>query len=129
MTPIRIYIPGDPVPKGRGRVMSSGKKKWVVTPAKTMLYELAVRDAAIAAMGETPALAGPLYVKIAFSLPRPVSVVRLWPFVKPDLDNLAKAVLDGLNGVAFGDDAQICAMDLVKRYHAESGVEVEIYPL
>lgn len=129
MTPTTIHIPGDPIPKGRGRLMSSGNKRWVKTPARTELYELAVRDAALGAMGDTPALQGPLYVKIAFSLPRPASVVRLWPFVKPDLDNLAKSVLDGLNGVAFGDDAQICAMDLVKRYHADTGVTVEIYPL
>ena len=40
---------------------------------------------------------------------------------KPDSDNLAKIVLDGLNGVAYLDDAQVCALS-VHRWNAAQGV-------
>ena len=126
-----FFVEGDPVPKGRGRIMSSGNKRWNVTPAKTRLYEAAVRETAQTAMYSWPVpFEGPLYVKLTFWLPRPKSVTRMWPFVKPDLDNLAKAVLDGLNGVVFHDDAQVCCMDLAKHYADEHvGVQVEITEL
>lgn len=34
---------------------------------------------------------------------------------KPDCDNIAKALLDALNGLAFGDDAQVVAL-VVRKY-------------
>jgi Holliday junction resolvase RusA-like endonuclease len=38
------------------------------------------------------------------------------PFtVKPDADNIAKAVLDALNGFAWEDDAQVTALKVYKR--------------
>ena len=45
---------------------------------------------------------------------------------KGDVDNYAKAVLDGLNGVAFKDDRYIYAMEMEKIYDIESGIEVVI---
>ena len=126
-----FFVEGDPVPKGRGRIMSSGNKRWAVTPARTRMYESAVRETAEACMHSRPGpYDGPLYVRMTFHLPRPATVTRLWPFVKPDLDNLAKSVLDGLNGVVFRDEAQVCCMDLVKHYaDARAGVNVEITEL
>ena len=35
---------------------------------------------------------------------------------KPDIDNIAKAVLDALNGIAYEDDSQICKVDASKWY-------------
>ncbi len=35
---------------------------------------------------------------------------------KPDIDNCAKIILDGLNGVAFKDDAQVTDIRVTKRY-------------
>lgn len=34
--------------------------------------------------------------------------------VKPDVDNIAKAVLDALNGVAYGDDSQVVELTVKK---------------
>ena len=40
---------------------------------------------------------------------------RQVPFTqKPDVDNVLKAVLDGLNGLAFLDDAQVVRVTVVK---------------
>jgi Holliday junction resolvase RusA-like endonuclease len=38
---------------------------------------------------------------------------KMRPVTKPDVDNLAKSVLDAINGVAYKDDNQI--VDLVAR--------------
>ena len=46
--------------------------------------------------------------------------------IKPDLDNIAKAVLDGLNGLAFDDDKQVVSLKVSKRYDHEARIEVEI---
>ena len=35
---------------------------------------------------------------------------------KPDIDNVAKIVLDALNGVVFEDDAQVHALRVFKAY-------------
>jgi Holliday junction resolvase RusA-like endonuclease len=41
---------------------------------------------------------------------------------KPDLDNLAKAVLDALNGIVWVDDARICSLILTKTYGKKAEV-------
>ena len=38
-----------------------------------------------------------------------------WHTKKPDLDNLAKAVLDSLAGLAWVDDSQVVILGLAKR--------------
>ena len=45
---------------------------------------------------------------------------------KPDADNIAKIVLDGLNGVAYKDDNQITKIEVKKLYNETSYIEVEI---
>lgn len=45
---------------------------------------------------------------------------------KPDLDNLVKAILDGLNSVVFDDDAQVVKLVAEKRYSDCDNVVVEI---
>lgn len=46
------------------------------------------------------------------------------PAVKPDCDNLAKSILDSLNGLAYHDDKQVVEL-VVKKYYAENA-EVKI---
>ena len=41
---------------------------------------------------------------------------------KPDADNLAKFVLDALNGTFYKDDSQIYQLTVVKRYGTENSV-------
>lgn len=45
---------------------------------------------------------------------------------KPDCDNIAKIILDALNGLAFKDDNQITELKVFKIYGEEDKVEVEI---
>ena len=45
---------------------------------------------------------------------------------KPDIDNIAKIILDGLNGVVFKDDSQICRLEIYKRYGYENKIIVKL---
>ena len=49
-----------------------------------------------------------------------------WATKKPDSDNIIKIILDGLNKVAYHDDAQICKLSFEKRYSKIPRVEVKI---
>lgn len=48
---------------------------------------------------------------------------------KPDADNIAKAVLDSLNGLVYKDDSQITALLVLKDYGTENKVIVELEEL
>jgi Holliday junction resolvase RusA-like endonuclease len=51
------------------------------------------------------------------------------PTKKPDLSNVLKAVEDGLNGIAYKDDAQIVSLIVDKFWSDEPRVEIEISPV
>jgi len=83
-----------------------------------------------------PPLSGPLKVAIDIFLPRPKRLMRrrdpdgpVLHIAKPDRDNVEKAILDALKGVAFVDDCQVCAGEVRKFYHEKDGrprAEIEI---
>ena len=52
---------------------------------------------------------------------------KLHPTKKPDLDNVAKIVLDSLNGIAYSDDSQIIKLVVEKHYSENPRVEVTLY--
>jgi Holliday junction resolvase RusA-like endonuclease len=43
---------------------------------------------------------------------------------RPDVDNIAKTVLDGMNGVVYADDAQVTFLKVTKKYAEEGSVTV-----
>lgn len=116
---IRVF--GKPVPKARPRVTRSGH---TYTPARTRAWEAQVADAWRLQAGEK--FAGPVRVQIRFYEAPPKSWSKtkrtaaldgeLYPTGRPDLDNLTKAVLDGLNGEAWSDDSQVVQLWAAKYY-------------
>ncbi|WP_027702830.1 RusA family crossover junction endodeoxyribonuclease [Metaclostridioides mangenotii] len=48
---------------------------------------------------------------------------------KKDIDNMVKAVLDGLNGKAYKDDRYVCELHASKHYSNEPSIEVIIEDL
>jgi Holliday junction resolvase RusA-like endonuclease len=48
------------------------------------------------------------------------------PTKKPDADNILKAVLDALNGLAYNDDSQIVSARIEKLYSDNPRVEIVI---
>lgn len=139
---VKVWVPGRPVPKGRPR-FARGK---VITPKRTREYEKFVGLCARMAMVEAGMIApleGGVGLRITALYARPRFVGkahRLWgrpgrvPLTgggsHPDLSNVIKSIEDGLQGVAFVDDHQVCAVEGARLYASdedEPGVLVEIY--
>lgn len=126
----KVY--GKPTGKGRPRMMRSGH---VYTPAKTASYEALVQGAFRNENPEATPLTGPVRVTIraCFQVPKSWSKIKQaravdrWymPTVKPDADNIAKAVCDALNGLAYIDDTQVVSLQVLKEY-VDDGDRVEV---
>lgn len=139
ITNIAFTVPGEPQGKGRCRVGKSGGHARMFTPAKTVAYEGLVAMAAQTAMGSGIPFSGPLAVEIeaVHTVPASWSKKRrndalsglLHPTVKPDIDNIAKAIADGGNGVAWVDDKQIVKLAMLRRYGETPGVLVRVAQL
>lgn len=120
-----------PVPKARPRFTHSGG---CYTPKSTAVYEKIVYDIAEFS-GVKPAPKGtPVFLELQFFLPYPSSMPKnrrafAEPAVRPDLDNYAKCVLDGLNGIGWVDDAQVVQISARKRYADAAQVNVIIHHL
>ena len=69
---------------------------------------------------------GAVEVDLTFVLIKPKSVKRIYPFVRPDLDKLCRAVLDGLTAIAFKDDAQVISLSAKKIYGEQEGVFIRL---
>lgn len=130
MKALTFTVYGKPVAKGRPRMTKSGH---VYTPQTTREYEERIRNAAMSEMGRSKILPWtekqPLKVVIDafFKLPKSatkkdrVDVLNhiKFPTVKTDVDNIAKSILDGMNGYVYGDDAQVVDLVITKRYDCE----------
>ena len=124
---IELVIYGPPVGKGRPR-FGRAKNGNVVTftPSKTRHYEQGVRALAQVAMMNKTVLEGP--VKVTLTAYFSHKTKTGWHVSRPDLDNIVKAVLDGLNGIVFDDDDNVCHLVAMKKYaeNTEERVEVQI---
>ena len=128
---INFIVPGQPQGKGRPRVTRNG----TYTPQKTKDYQNTIKDIAELHCKEYFMLE-PLkatlicYYQIPKSMPKYKRVLvkegKLYPIVKPDIDNVAKAILDALNGVVYKDDNQIVELYIKKLYSDHPCIEVTI---
>lgn len=116
-------VPGPPVPWARAR--RAGNRYFV--DAKTAEYKAAVERAAWAAGVKFIDKPGVMQVSLHFRLPRPKRGKYRHPIDRRDVDNLAKSVLDALNGIAWMDDGQVCILTVRKSYDDEPGTEITIH--
>lgn len=132
MTEIIAYIKTTPQPKGSVsgfpvKNKQTGKLRAVVThSAKSKEFEKKIRTA----IEDAPYISGPVIVTLWFYIARPTSVTRDLPSVKPDIDKLARAVLDALKG-HWEDDSRVVDLLVYKRYATEScpeGVFIHVVP-
>ena len=126
----RLY--GKPVGKGRPRYTTAGGFGRMYTPKPTRDYERTVAEEYRLAKGwlmERPVM---ITVMQCFPIPKGASKkeaqlmrdYRIVPSCKPDIDNVLKVVLDGLNGVAYRDDTQVVCVVSERCYADNPCVEV-----
>ena len=108
---IAFTVPGRPRPKERPRV---GRNGAIYTPHATREYEQLVGWHAAAAMPRMQPFGGPVGVRIVFWCKGNAG----------DLDNLTKAVLDGMVGVAYEDDRQVVHLEASRRRSDNERTEV-----
>ena len=127
---ITFTVPGVPQGKGRPRVTRNG----TFTPKKTRDYEKKVRECYIADGGQMFPDDTPLSANIIAVFPIPTSLSKRKRALfngrshckKPDADNVAKAILDALNGVAYRDDSAVSLLAVSKLYGDEPRVIVHV---
>ncbi len=129
---ITFTVPGDPVPQPRPRVSTRGGFARAYVPKQHPVHDYraslaaAARDAGLGTTGE------PLNVVIDAVFVRPKShlckagVKPTAPRLpRPDVDNIAKAVLDALQDV-MGDDSLVARLVVEKSYGTEARTTVRV---
>ena len=128
---VNLWIPGQPVGKGRPR-FGNGR---AYTPAPTAKAEKRIAAIASDAMQDAglEPFTGPVSVIIIARYRIPPS----WPKAKreaaerhdfspgkPDLDNVIKLVLDAIQGVVMEDDVQVAMVEAIKTFSHKPGIVV-----
>ena len=130
---IIFEILGNPVPQGRPRFVRMGKFTKAYDPKESQVWKDNIRAQAIAFINQNhpdwKPLDGALVLNCQFHLSRPASISekkRPFPIVKPDLDNLLKAVKDALKGILWHDDSQVVKIEAEKEYNGRPGVIISL---
>ena len=94
-------------PQGKARPRFSRRSNSIYTPKKTEMYEAQIAKAYKDAANGFFFVYLPIEIWITAVFPKAKASKKEYPTLKPDIDNIQKAVFDGLNGVAYSDDKQI----------------------
>ena len=114
----RIMTPKDP-----------RKKPFVVIydPAKSKKFKQDLRSWIMIKPIPIPIIDQPMIMSCVIYIPRPKSVKRAFPEVKPDLSNYIKGIEDAMNGLVYTDDSKIIGYrDCYKRYADEGVPRIEV---
>jgi len=111
-----FWIDGEPAPQGsKNGFVKNGRVVLVESSKKVKPWREAV---ARTTQAQVPCpLQNAVEVALVFHLPRPKTVTRKWPAVKPDLDKLVRSTFDGLTtGGLYTDDALVITLSASKQY-------------
>lgn len=122
---VEFIVPGYTMGKQRPRFVRRGKFVSTYTPQKTHDYQDIVRKC-YNEIAKGKLLEGSVKAEICSIYEPPKSVSKKVrekmlsgeiPYIKkPDADNIAKSILDGLNEIAFKDDSMVDELIVKKMY-------------
>lgn len=125
---------GDIVGKERPRVNTY--TNMIYTPTRTKDYEKLIQQYFLIKYPNHEILANRISVEIIayMKIPKNTSKKKkeemldgiISPTKKPDIDNIAKSILDALNKFVFEDDNQVSKISVEKKYGDEEKVYVKI---
>lgn len=117
------------IPKGWERPIitsdNSKLKPWRQELAQTAMVAMRGCGAKMAARGV------PISISLTFYFERPKSEKKsaIHKVTKPDLDKLLRAVLDGLTGIVYADDGQVCVAECRKLFGSPARLEIQVSTL
>ena len=135
---IHFVIEGRPQPQGRPRAVRMGAGVRMYDPPKSKAYKqmVSARVRSYMKINGIQTITEPLaiHLNFYFTPPKSYSKKRIRTieakeelFTKHlDLDNLVKAVTDGMNGVMYKDDSQIIGLTAGKHYGKKDYVDVKV---
>lgn len=118
---IHFKVPGEPKPHPRPRATTIHGHARLYTPKSTQDRKYNIQKYAKEAYGDKAPYQGLVSMSIHFIMKRPKN--KIWKTKAmprtalshgPDLDNMAKTVMDALNGVIYIDDRQIWYLTISK---------------
>jgi crossover junction endodeoxyribonuclease RusA len=126
---VRFTVLGIPAGKGSKRAFPHRTTGRIMVvddnPPKLREWERAVRYALEEAVIGVERFDGPVGAHVAFYMQKPKSAPktrRVWPTKKPDIDKLARAILDPMTGILFRDDGQVIDLHVTKHYAEDEGM-------
>ena len=139
MDAVNFVVPGKPQGKARARTFYNPRTKGMssMTPEKTVLYENLIATCFMQTAGQERFPDDAYLSATVIACYEPAKSTsqkkrqemlsgQIRPDKKPDIDNIAKSVLDALNGVAYRDDTQVVELHARKLYSSQPCVMVRI---
>ena len=135
---IHFKIDGRPQPQGRPRAVRMGAGVRMYDPPKSKAYKqmVSAKVRSYMKINGIQTITDPIAVHLNFYFtpPKSYSKKRILAIEakeelftkKPDLDNLAKSILDSCNNLLFKDDSQIVGLTIAKHYGHEDYVDVKV---
>lgn len=129
---IEVEIFGDPAPQGSKKIIHGRLVE--ASSTKLKKWRKAIADACLVARKtQDYFFTDAVEVSVIFYLPRPKTIKpekRQYPIVPPDIDKLARGLLDGIgqSQMIWGDDSQVVKLTAQKLYDdtREMGASVVI---
>lgn len=132
---ITVVVPGKPQGKQRARTVRTAKGVRTFTPEATVAYEDKIgwyyahsRGQYFADKPVSVTIQAVFDVPVSFSKKKREKCLtgQISPQGKPDTDNIAKAVLDGLNDIAYKDDKQVVQLCVTKTYGEQPCLKIYV---
>jgi crossover junction endodeoxyribonuclease RusA len=132
---MKFTVYGQPIPQGSMRAFMPKRGKFPIVTAdnaKTKPWRQEIAGVAQNTLQSNREVSWgaefPLRVAIDFFFDRPKSLKKsiMDKVTKPDLDKLARSVLDALTGICFHDDSQVIDLHVTKNFGSPARAEIMV---